>query len=73
VLRRLAFEHRPSVAPPLFLPGTNVEVPGVAAPTAVLSRGLVLGLWLELTSLTIDNDQMESRSLKQTNEVGDAR
>jgi hypothetical protein len=44
----------------------------VSSSAAISSRGVLLGLWLELPTLVIDNDEMKSRCLKQTREVGDA-
>jgi hypothetical protein len=72
VLRRLAFEHRPPVAPPLLLPGPDVEVPRVSASAAVFSRVLLLGLGLELPSFLVDHDEMKPRRFEQARKIGDA-
>ena len=45
-------------------------MPRVSSSAAIFTRGLLLGLGLELSAFVIDNDEMKSRSLEQTNEVG---
>jgi hypothetical protein len=73
VLRRLAFEHRPPVAPPVLLSRTDVEVPRIAASAAVFPHGLLFGLWFERSAFVVDNDEMKPRCFEQKYEVGDAR
>jgi hypothetical protein len=73
VLRSLAGEHRPSVAPPVLLSVAHIKVRRKSPTPAIHTLRLLNALRLHLSTVVIDHDEMQPDSLKQLCELAHSR